>query len=128
MGRWPADGATCWPSSAGAHASADRTAKIARVRWGQPARSSRQPRRKACMNLLEQHEIAESSHRILNPFTEEKLMLLGEVCRLRPGMRHLDLASGKGELLCRWSATYGIEGLGVDISSVFVSAARERAA
>ena len=34
---------------------------------------------------LRHHEIAEAGHRILNPFTEAKLRLLGEVCRLRPG-------------------------------------------
>ena len=38
------------------------------------------------------HEIAEADHRILNPFSEEKMMLLGEVCRLRAGQRQLDLA------------------------------------
>ena len=32
---------------------------------------------------LRQHEISEAHHRILNPFTEGKLRLLGEVCRLR---------------------------------------------
>lgn len=45
---------------------------------------------------LRHHEIAESGHRILNPITEEKLMLLGEVCRLEEGQRLLDLACGKG--------------------------------
>lgn len=80
------------------------------------------------MNILEQHEIAEANHRILNPFTEEKLLLLGEVCRLRPGMRQLDLACGKGEMLCRWAERFGIRGLGVDISTVFVPLARARAA
>lgn len=54
-------------------------------------------------------------------------MLLGELCRLRSGLRHLDLASGKGELLGRWSARWGIEGRGIDLSPVFVEAARERA-
>jgi cyclopropane fatty-acyl-phospholipid synthase-like methyltransferase len=49
------------------------------------------------------HEIAEQNHRILNPFTEEKLMLLGEICELEPGMRQLDLACGKGEMLSRWA-------------------------
>ncbi|MQA85771.1 MAG: methyltransferase domain-containing protein [Streptosporangiales bacterium] len=73
------------------------------------------------------HEIAEANHRILNPFTEEKLMLLGEVCRLRTGMRLLDLACGKAEMLCRWAQRYGIEGVGVDLSEVFLAAARERA-
>lgn len=73
------------------------------------------------------YEIAEKNHRILNPFTEEKLMLLGEICRLNPGMRQLDLACGKGETLSRWAQTYGINGTGVDISPVFIDAACKRA-
>ena len=73
------------------------------------------------------HEISEESHRILNPFTEEKLMLLGDVCDLQAGMRQLDLACGKGEMLCRWAERYGLTGTGVDISEVFLQAARERA-
>jgi SAM-dependent methyltransferase len=76
---------------------------------------------------LRLHELAEASHRILNPFTDEKLMLLGEVCRLEAGQRQLDLACGKGEMLCRWAARYGIEGVGVDLSPVFLAAARARA-
>src|SRR4029453_9218188 len=79
------------------------------------------------MSVLRQHEISEAGHRILNPFTDAKLALLGEVCRLRPGQRQLDLACGKGEMLCRWAADHGITGVGVDISRVFLSAARARA-
>lgn len=73
------------------------------------------------------HEIGEKNHRILNPFTYEKLMLLGEICRLKPGMRQLDLACGKGEMLCRWAERFGIQGTGVDISKVFLTAAQKRA-
>jgi hypothetical protein len=80
------------------------------------------------VDLLAKHEISEAAHRILNPFTVEKLMLLGEVCRLQPAMRQLDLACGKGEMLCRWAAAFGIEGVGVDISTVFIPAAVQRAA
>ncbi|MBN1286510.1 MAG: class I SAM-dependent methyltransferase [Anaerolineae bacterium] len=76
---------------------------------------------------LRYHEIAEAEHRILNPFTEAKLMHLGEICRLRPGMRQLDLACGQGEMLCRWAEKYGITGTGVDISTVFTGIARKRA-
>ncbi len=79
------------------------------------------------MDVIEQHEIAEADHRILNPFTAEKLMLLGQVCRLRRGQRQLDLACGKGEMLARWAQRFGISGVGVDISSVFLDAARRRA-
>jgi hypothetical protein len=74
------------------------------------------------------HEISERDNRILNPFTESQLMLLGELCRLKPGDRHLDLCCGKGEMLCRCSAAFGTTGTGVDISNVFLEAARVRAA
>jgi SAM-dependent methyltransferase len=73
------------------------------------------------------HEIAESNHHILNPITEEKLMLLGEICRLRPGLSQLDLGCGKGELLSLWAQRFGTAGIGVDISAVFLAAARDRA-
>jgi len=77
---------------------------------------------------LRYHEISERNHRILNPFTEDQLMLLGDICRLHSGMRQLDLCCGKAEMLCRWSAQFGIVGIGVDISPVFLAAARRRAA
>jgi hypothetical protein len=70
------------------------------------ARMSSQP-----ATALRLHEIAEANHRILNPFTSAKL----------------DLCCGKGEMLCRWAARHGITGTGVDISTVFLTAARHRA-
>lgn len=73
------------------------------------------------------HEIASKTIRILNPFTEDQLMLLGEVCCLSPGMAQLDLACGKGEMLCQWAQKYEISGIGVDISSVFLDEAKRRA-
>jgi SAM-dependent methyltransferase len=77
---------------------------------------------------LRHHEIAEADHRILDPFTDEKLRLLGEVAGVGPGTRVLDLACGKGEMLCRWASWLGAGGVGVDLSHVFLAAARERAA
>ncbi|MFG1710263.1 SAM-dependent methyltransferase [Nonomuraea sp. M3C6] len=59
--------------------------------------------------------------------TDDKLDLLGEICRIAPGSRQLDLACGKGELLSRWANDYGVQGVGVDISKVFLGAARTRA-
>src|SRR4051812_31450252 len=73
------------------------------------------------------HEVSEANHRILNPYNEEKLMLLGELCHLHAGMRQLDLACGKAEMLCLWAKRWGIHGTGVDISQVFLAAARARA-
>lgn len=76
---------------------------------------------------LRHHEIAEAGSRILNPFVEGQLRLLGEVARVGPGTRILDLASGKGEMLCRWAEWFGSGGVGVDLSDVFVADARARA-
>lgn len=42
-------------------------------------------------------------------------------------MHVLDLACGKGEMLCQWAKRFGVTGVGVDISDVFLSAARSRA-
>ena len=79
------------------------------------------------MDVLGLHEISEAGNRILNPITAEKLALLGDVSRLHSGMRLLDLACGKGEMLCQWATTHDISGIGVDISEVFIPAAIARA-
>ncbi|MCA1944195.1 MAG: class I SAM-dependent methyltransferase [Desulfovibrio sp.] len=71
--------------------------------------------------------ITERAHRIHNPFTPEKFATLGEVLRLEPGTRVLDLGSGSGEMLCTWARDYGITGTGVDMSQLFSGQARLRA-
>ena len=73
------------------------------------------------------HEISEASHRILNPFSIDKMQMLGAICKPCAGTRLLDLASGNGELLCHWASQFGVNGLGVDLSSVFIEKARRRA-
>ncbi|MYR27953.1 Methyltransferase domain-containing protein [Streptomyces sp. LcepLS] len=79
------------------------------------------------LDLPRSFTIRESGHRVHNPFTEEQLALLGRAIGLRPGMRVLDLACGSGEMLCTWSRAHGVGGTGVDISTVFLAAARARA-
>ncbi|MHA6621348.1 SAM-dependent methyltransferase [Pseudonocardia sp. DLS-67] len=80
------------------------------------------------MELPRSFLIRESSHRILDPFTPEKLATLGAALHMTPGTRLLDLCCGKGELLCTWARDHGVRGVGVDISATFVVAARARAA
>ena len=79
------------------------------------------------MDLPRSFTIRESSHRVHNPITSEKLATLGEALRLEPGTRVLDLASGSGEMLCTWARDHRITGVGVDISTVFTAGARARA-
>lgn len=73
------------------------------------------------------HEIAEADHVIQNPFSAAKLELLGEICDVSSDTELLDLACGKGELLCRWAARHGATGTGVDVSEAFLEEARDRA-
>lgn len=70
--------------------------------------------------------IRESSHRIINPLSPEKLRQMGEALFIRGGSTMIDLGSGKGELLCTWARDHRIRGIGVDISSVFTARARAR--
>lgn len=76
---------------------------------------------------LRHHTIRESTHRILDPFTDAQLATLGRALHLRAGDTVLDLACGKGELLCTWARDHGVVGTGVDLNPPFVAAARERA-
>ncbi len=73
------------------------------------------------------HEIAEAYHRLQNPLNEADFHRLGQVCQLGEGKRVLDLACGKGEMLSQWAREFGIYGVGVDLSQVFIDAAKERA-
>ncbi|WP_329546815.1 class I SAM-dependent methyltransferase [Streptomyces sp. NBC_01356] len=79
------------------------------------------------MDLPRIFTIRESSHRIHNPFTSEKLATLGEALSPAPGTRMLDLACGTGEMLCTWARDHQITGTGVDISTVSIATARTRA-
>lgn len=79
------------------------------------------------MDLPREYTIRESGHRIHNPFTSQKLAVLGEALNPPPGTRILDLACGSGELLCTWACDHHVTGTGVDISTVFLAAARARA-
>ncbi|MDQ7836176.1 MAG: class I SAM-dependent methyltransferase [Humidesulfovibrio sp.] len=79
------------------------------------------------MDIPRIFNIAESAHRIHNPFTPEKFATLGAALRLEPGTRVLDLGSGSGEMLCTWARDHGVTGTGVDMSRLFTEQAKQRA-
>lgn len=74
------------------------------------------------------YDLCAADLRMLSPITDDQLAQLGRLCGLRSGQKVLDVACGKGELLCQWARLFGVLATGVDISDVFVSAARTRAA
>jgi SAM-dependent methyltransferase len=79
------------------------------------------------MDIPKIFTISESAHRIHNPFTQEKLSILGEALRLERGTSILDLACGSGEMLCMWARDFEINGIGVDMSKLFFEQAKRRA-
>lgn len=80
------------------------------------------------MDLIHSFTIRESSHRIHNPLTGDKLAALGRALALAPGTRILDLASGSGEMLCTWARDHQVRGTGVDLNEDFVEQAQARSA
>ncbi|CAD5358819.1 SAM-dependent methyltransferase [Citrobacter freundii] len=79
------------------------------------------------MDIPKIFTISESAHRIHNPFTAQKYATLGQVLRMAPGTRILDLGSGSGEMLCTWARDHGISGVGIDMSQLFSEQATLRA-
>lgn len=73
------------------------------------------------------HQISESDHPILNPLSGDQLFLIADICGLQAGQRHLDLASGKGEMLCQYARRYGTTGIGVDVFDGCIQSATARA-
>jgi cyclopropane fatty-acyl-phospholipid synthase-like methyltransferase len=78
------------------------------------------------VDIFRYTDIAEAGAPILNPLSLEKLLLLGRLARLEPGMTQLDLACGKGEMLCRFAAGHGVQGIGIDIHAPFIDLAQHR--
>lgn len=79
------------------------------------------------MDIPRIFNITESNHRIHNPFSPEKLAILGAALHMNAGARLLDLGCGSGEMLCTWARDHGIIGTGIDMSQLFVEKAVLRA-
>lgn len=79
------------------------------------------------MDLPRSFVIREAGSRILDPLHPHQLDTLGRALRMPPGTTVLDLACGKGEMLCTWARDLGFTGVGVDISTRFIADADARA-
>lgn len=79
------------------------------------------------VDVHQYHRISESTHRIMNPLTLERLLLVGEICRLNADSNVLDLACGKGEMLSQFAARLGVAGVGVDVYAPVIADAYARA-
>ncbi len=79
------------------------------------------------IDIFRYTDIAEAGAAILNPLSFEKLLLLGELMELRADLTMLDLACGKGEMLCQFAARHGARGVGIDIHASFIEEANRDA-
>lgn len=80
------------------------------------------------MHFTEFWSIVERDHTIQNPSTPEKLRLLDDYCRVRDGLKVLDVGCGKGWLLREWARRWQIAGTGLEINPWFVAEARRLSA
>lgn len=72
--------------------------------------------------------VAEATHELQNPTSEEKLVLLGRRLGLGPESRVLDIASGRGGPAVLLAQTFGCRVDGIEISPDFHAVAVARAA
>ncbi len=72
--------------------------------------------------------VAEATHELQNPTSEEKLLLLGRFLGLGPESRVLDIASGRGGPALVLARAFGCTIEGVEISPEFHAAATQRIA
>jgi cyclopropane fatty-acyl-phospholipid synthase-like methyltransferase len=72
--------------------------------------------------------VAEATHDLQNPTSEEKLLLLGRRLELGPGSSVLDIASGRGGPALVLARAYGCTVHGVEISPDFHAVAEQRLA
>jgi SAM-dependent methyltransferase len=78
------------------------------------------------MDIWKFYDVTHRHHLMCNPISREKLERLVEMLGLPSGAPVVDVASGKGEFLVRLAETYGVSGLGIDISPHCVRDARAR--
>jgi cyclopropane fatty-acyl-phospholipid synthase-like methyltransferase len=78
------------------------------------------------MDIWKFYAITHLEHDICNPTSDEKLARLVKLVRLDAGAPVVDIACGKGEFLIRLAESYGVRGLGIDISPYCIADAERR--
>lgn len=78
------------------------------------------------MEFFDLVNISERKIEIINPFSREKILTVGEYLRLREGARVIDFGCGYAEQLALWAEHYGISGVGVDIREHVCERARRK--
>ena len=80
------------------------------------------------MEMWRYFDVTHARHGLMNPISPARVVELGEVLRLEPSTRVLDIACGHAEMLLLWHEQFGITGVGVDASPYHHARACERKA
>ena len=80
------------------------------------------------MELWRYYDVTHARHGLMNPFSPERIIELGEVLGLDTRTRVLDVACGHAEMLMLWHECFEITGVGVDASPYHFARAVERKA
>lgn len=78
------------------------------------------------MNFLDLKDIAERDIELVNPTSAKKILAIGRIAGMAPGVRLIDFGCGYAEPLVLWAETYGISGVGIDIREKAVQRARAK--
>ena len=78
------------------------------------------------MDMWKFYDITHREHVLCNPMSIGKFDQLISLCRLQPGARVLEIATGKGEFIIRLAERYGIRGVGIDLSPYCVADAKRK--
>lgn len=78
------------------------------------------------MDTWKFYDITHREHVVCNPTNGDTLARLVGLLRLPAEARVVDIACGKGEFLIRLAETYGIRGIGIDMSPFFIADAQQR--
>jgi len=78
------------------------------------------------MNFFDFVDISEKYLELINPFTAEKILTIGEYLGLKEDSLVIDFGSGNAEVLALWGKYLGISGIGIDIREHACNRARKK--
>lgn len=78
------------------------------------------------MNFFDIENISERNMELISPISREKIILIGEVLKLKAESRVIDFGCGFGEMLALWGEKFGISGVGIEIREYACDQARKK--
>ncbi len=78
------------------------------------------------MDFLDMYTIAERDIELVNPTSPEKILLVGKMLGLAPGMKVIDFGAGYAEPLILWAKEFGITGVGIEFREACCKRARKK--